>query len=130
MKSDLNTFMKATNDGIILHKNDEILLINQAMSKLTGYSEEELYDLKLSDIIPDKSKKKLTESQTLASESLIHTKNGKRIYIELQEKSIQFKKQLIVATVVRDISKRKAVEEALREERRNRLLGVIDGSGY
>ena len=70
--------------------------------------------------------KKINDS-ALVVESILQKKNGLNLQIEIQESQIEYKGQVINATVIRDISKRKAVENDLKTERRRRLRAVIDG---
>ncbi|MBT7995435.1 MAG: HAMP domain-containing protein [Bacteroidetes bacterium] len=125
----LKHFYEATHDGIVLHKHNKTLLFNQAISKLSGYTEAELYDKKMDDIVLNYQlliNKKINDS-ALVVESILQKKNGLNLQIEIQESQIEYKGQVINATVIRDISKRKAVENDLKTERRRRLRAVIDG---
>ncbi len=125
----LRHFYDATIDGIILHDNGLILLVNQAISKLTGYLEKELENMPVKELFQERQ----TGSgfkiplKPFTYETLIIKKDGKKIPIEVQESAIEYKSKMIIASVIRDISKRVAVEKQLKEERLKRLSWVIDG---
>lgn len=119
----LSHFYEATQDGIFLHKADKAILVNNALEKLTGYSVEELMNKKLSDIINQNAKSNRYES-------LCKHKSGKLFPVEVQESSIQYKEQLIKACVIRDITRRKEIEQDLEQEREKRISALFDGQEF
>jgi PAS domain S-box-containing protein len=123
----LNHFYKATNDGIVLHDNNETILFNQALSKLSGYSENELYEISIQQLIPDYTVLVSGQQEAMTIESMLNKKNGESIPIEIQQSKIELNGKKVNATVIRDICKRKSVENDLKIERRKRLRAVIDG---
>jgi PAS domain S-box-containing protein len=125
----LEHFYDATIDGIILHDEGTPLLINHAVSIMTGFKEDELFRLKIKDFI-DVKDQKLDFKVILVPvtyETTCKRKFGKRLPVEVQEKSIEYKDKMVKALVIRDITKRVAVEEQLENERLKSFAWVIDG---
>ncbi len=125
----LRHFYEATTDGIILHENNKPILLNNALSILTGFTEDELMKKEISEIILPLSKKnKITGYLNIhAFEALCISNTGKNFPVEVQQGLVEYKGRKINATVLRDISKRKEVESALKDEREKRLSALIDG---
>jgi PAS domain S-box-containing protein len=125
----LRHFYEATVDGIILHEHSKPLLVNHALSVLTGFSEDELMKKETGQIfIPFEENDMIADPQDiLAYESSCTSKSGKKFPVEIQQGYVEFKGRKIYATVLRDISKRKEVESELKEEREKRLSALIDG---
>lgn len=125
----LRHFYEATVDGIILYENDKPLLVNHALSVLTGFTEEELMEKVIGEIIASISDKtEVTDYLNIhAYEASCISKSGKTFPVEVQQGTVEYKGRKIHATVLRDISKRKEVESALKEEREKRLSAIIDG---
>ena len=125
----LEHFYNATLDGILLHDNGKILLVNQAVSNLSGYAEDELIKMSVNDVFQERRSgsgfKIPLNPYTYETQAL--RKDGKKFPIEVQESAIEFKGKMIIASVIRDISKRIEVENQLKEERLKRLSWVIDG---
>jgi two-component system NarL family sensor kinase len=115
-------FYNATIDGIYLHKDRKTILVNRALEKLTGYSNNELMQMQLDDIVQPTD-----ESNGHNTETLAQKKNGERFPIEVQKGTIDYKGEKIDACVIRDITKRKTIENALEKEREQKLSAVYDG---
>jgi PAS domain S-box-containing protein len=127
-ESRLKHFYDATLDGILLHNEDKPLLVNQAMCKLTGFSERELLDIKVSDIFQQERNTPFKiPLRPFAYETTARKKNGTKFPVEIQVSGIEYGNRMILASVIRDITRRKEVEKELREERLKRLSWVIDG---
>ncbi len=125
----LEHFYDATIDGIILHDEGLPLLVNHAVSIMTGYKEDELERMKIKDLI-DVVDKKSDFKVTLVPvtyETTCKRKYGKRFPVEVQEKSIEYKGRMVKALVIRDITKRIEVEQMLENERLKSFSWVIDG---
>lgn len=125
----LSHFYEATVDGIILHDNGKLILLNQALVRLTGFSEQELLKKHLSEIIvlPTVQTDSQESPQIAGYETLCIRKDGTSINVEVQEGKIEYQGKSINATVIRDITQRKQVESELFEERSKRLSALIDG---
>ena len=125
----LRHFYEATVDGIILYELKKPLLVNHALSVITGFSEDELMGKEIGEIITSVSDiTDVTDYLNIhAYEALCISKNGKTFPIEVQQGFVEYKGRKINATVLRDISQRKEVEKALKDERAKRLSALIDG---
>jgi PAS domain S-box-containing protein len=122
-------FYRATIDGILLHKGGKPILVNRALSILSGFSEDDL--LKMSPQVLFFNENHLTlktGSQDQNSfEDLLITKSKEKIPVEVQRKKMTYHDQDVEALVIRDISQRRAVEDELKTERLHRMRSVIDG---
>ena len=125
----LTHFYEATVDGIVLHEGGKLLLVNHALIELTGFSEKELMDKSIGEIIIESESAQENDDADVitAYESQCRTKYGKLIPVEIQQGFVDYKGRRINATVIRNISQRKYVENALKEEREKRLSAIIDG---
>jgi PAS domain S-box-containing protein len=122
----LSHFYNATSDGIVLHANGKPLLFNKALQDLTGYSNAELMQMNLSEIIIRKNS--LANSHLF--EAHVITKSKGTFPAEVQESAIDYKNEKVNACVIRDITKRKQIEKALESERKKRLSAVFDGQEH
>jgi PAS domain S-box-containing protein len=126
----LSHFYQATVDGILLHKSQMPVMVNQALTRLTGYTEEELMKKTPGDIILVGEETLLSLSPAGSNSSFegeLKTKSGQRIPVEVQRNSVLYHGQRVESLVIRDISKRKAVERELQSERLRQMKSVIDG---
>ncbi len=125
----LKHFYDATLDGILLHDNGQLLLVNHAVSILTGYSEGELIKMSVNDILQERHSGSgfKIPLKPYTYETMALKKDGKKFPIEVQESAIEYRGKMIIASVIRDITKRIEVEKQLKEERLKRLSWVIDG---
>ena len=125
----LRHFYEATVDGIILYENNRPLLVNNALSVLTGFSENELMKKEIGEIITSVGNTtEVTDYLNIhAYEASCISKSGRTFPIEVQQGFVEYKGRKINATVLRDITKRKEVESALKDERAKRLSALIDG---
>lgn len=125
----LEHFYKATYDGIILHEHGKPVLINQAICNMTGYSEKEIMKMPLSKIVLQKNVQTTFKIplKPITYETETIKKDGKKIFVEVQESAIEYEGKLIRALVLRNITKRIEVEKQLQDERLMRLSWVIDG---
>ena len=113
----LRHFYEATVDGIILYEDKKALLVNHALSVLTGFAEDELMGKEIGEIITNVSEKvEITDYLNInAYEATCISKSGKTFPVEVQQGYVDYKGRKIHATVLRDISIRKEVETALKE---------------
>lgn len=125
----LTHFYKATIDGIVLHKTDSPVLVNDALSNLTGYSEEELIKKSPMDylLVDEDIYIAAQQSSVFSFEAILKTKADKKIPVEVQKNRVLFHGQEVESLVIRDISRRKAVEAELQTERLRQMRSVIDG---
>lgn len=125
----LTHFYKATIDGIVLHKTGSPVLVNDALSNLTGYSEEELIKKSPMEflLVDDDTFFTAKQNPTFSFEAVLKTKTDKKIPVEVQKNRILFHGQEVESLVIRDISQRKAIEQELQTERLRQMRSVIDG---
>ena len=125
----LSHFYKATVDGILLHKSGSLILVNSALSNLTGFSEDELMKKSPEElmIFSDDVLLSYQSASSVAFEAKLRNKSGQKIPVEIQKNRIYFHGQEVEALVIRDISRRKEIEEELHSERQRQMRSVIDG---
>jgi PAS domain S-box-containing protein len=123
------------NDAVMVHYMDaegisgNIVNVNDNSCKRYGWSKEEFLKLSPMDIDPTfesvgvGAAKQLLEEGKITFETIHLTKNGGRISVEVSASLFDMQGKKAVLSIVRDITERKRVEEALREsEVRFRLL--------
>lgn len=108
----LNHFYEATTDGILLHEDKKIILINKALSDITGFSEEELMKLNARSLYISKN---LFNKNNKTYETLAFRKNKKPIAAEIQHNIINYQGKKIDVCLIRDISKHKEVQNKLKK---------------
>ncbi len=119
------------NDAIMLeNERDEIIDANQRAADLLGYTRAELLALHVSDLQAPEVRGRA--GQVVADELARHNgrpfeaidvrRDGGRVPIEITETRLSGQEAGLVLTIVRDITERKRIEQALREnEERFRL---------
>jgi PAS domain S-box-containing protein len=128
----------ATSDGMALWTLDGKLVdVNQACCNLHGMTREQLLKAPLTDYVPPQSMPKLMklletvrEGRTFQDEAIATHKNGEVFHLDMRGVPAVFQGQRHVLLVLRDITKRKAAEEALRasEERYHTIFNAsVDG---
>ncbi len=109
-------------DGIFVHDlAGQILDVNPAVCRHLGYTREELLQLSTRDIddpefasgYEGRLERQLQQGR-LSFEGRHHTKDGRLIPVEISTSTILFEGQRAVLAVMRDISERKALEQARR----------------
>ncbi len=122
------TLVQQASDGIIITDEDDNLLdVNDTAASLTGYKKEELETLNTDDIFFDEGRIKrpmhfnaVANGAVVISEHIIKRKGGKLINVEVSAKQLSDGRY---QRILRDITKRKQVEDALRSsEKKYRLL--------
>jgi len=124
------------NDGAMLHgmsadgKPTPFVEVNEAICQRMGYSREEFQHLTPLDI--DDPSENINRIQTtdkfvrngkIVFERTHIAKNGRRIPVEISSRMLEIEGKSYALSMVRDISERKRMEQALREsEQRFRLL--------
>ncbi len=110
--------------------NGNILDVNKAACELLGYSKDELTKMNVAQIVPEEIRKKLSElikehleKGGIRMETINIHKNGKAIPVEVSTTLIEIGGEKRIVAMVRDITERKKMEEALKEsEEKYRLL--------
>ncbi len=96
--------------------------VNDALCKATGYSREELFAMKAWDIEPECRKEKwpeewqaLKESGSYHTESTLRARGGPAIPVTIMNNYLQFREKEYNCVYIRDITKRKLAENALKK---------------
>ncbi len=110
--------------------------VNEAFLRSTGYSREELLELRLEDLIPVESREALDQARTrkLAGaldsvyEHKLLARDGTHIQMEVASRLIfEDGKPVGTEAICRDISERKELEEQLRQAQRLEAIGRLAG---
>ena len=116
-----------TNDAIYIHdKGSQFIEVNQTSCERLGYTREELLKLAPKDIVNPGYKidiqtniKTLQERGELIVESELITKEGSIFPVEISSRVFNFGGKDTIISVIRDISERKIVEQALKKSEYN-----------
>jgi len=126
---------------VVVNECGDIVLLNVQAEKQFGYSRDELIGQKIQEMIPEGFAERLiadgtrTPAEALAQqigtgiELTARRKNGTKFPIEIMLSPLEGPEGILVTAAIRDITKRKQAEEALRqsEERLSLLVqGVKD----
>lgn len=122
------TLVQQASDGIIITNEDaQFIDVNESFAALTGYTREELLDMtayQVFDNIEVLSRpfkyNEMTRGMVVLIERVIKKKNGRTVNVEVSAKQLP---DGLFQGIIRDITERKVVEEALRvSEKKYRLL--------
>ena len=110
-------------DAVLVHDMEgRILDVNPASCRRLGYSRDELLSMTTNDIdLPEfaadfeKRLRRQVERGHLSFEVRHRTKDGRVIPVDVNSATIVFEDRRAVLSVIRDISERKALEEAQRQ---------------
>lgn len=118
------TLFEDNNDAVFLVdlESGRYIDCNRLAEKLTGYLRDEILTLKVGAFLPPQRKKEtvsnielIVSQNLLRNETEIITKEGKTIQVEFSSSKIELNKKQFILTMLHDISKRKAAEEALKQ---------------
>jgi PAS domain S-box-containing protein len=122
------TIFDSVNDAIFVHDiaTGDILDVNHTMCAMYGYTREEVLRLQIGDMSSDeppytqsdarKWMKKASEEGPLLVEWRAKDKGGRLFWIEVNMRRAVINGQDRLVVVARDITERKAIEEALRKK--------------
>ncbi|MGD2295930.1 MAG: PAS domain S-box protein [Candidatus Aminicenantes bacterium] len=110
-----------TNDGIVIHEPEgKILDVNKNMYTRLGYTREEMLKMKLSDLVSQEFSGKirgrtreLEDEGVAVFESGDIRKDGTVMPVEVSARSIDYRGQKAILSVVRDITQRKMAEDLI-----------------
>ncbi|HEU4458776.1 MAG TPA: EAL domain-containing protein [Methylibium sp.] len=110
----LAKFMDASVEGILFHRNGTVIDVNGPILELTGYSRDEAIGRRSTDFVaPDQFDVALQVLKTgaeTAFESVVMSKAGERIAVELITRSIERGGEKLRLVIVRDIRERLAAQ--------------------
>ena len=130
------TIVEQSSDGIFVAQNGNIVYANPQFYRMTGYAQEEnkdeLVDTPKTDLIVPKDRERVAEyhAARLAGDTVpetyevgLLTKAGDHIPVELSVENAEYEGQKASYVICRDISDRKAKQQALEQsQRRLRIL--------
>jgi PAS domain S-box-containing protein len=133
--------VERANDGIAIIQDSLIKYVNPSLANITGYSPEELYDTPimnyihpecLSDVINRYEKRMAGIPVSSIYETMLILKDKKTLEIEVNAGIINYQGKPADLVIIRDISERKQVEQALREseEKYRTILENIEDGYY
>ena len=105
-----------------VNANANFFYVNEATSKILGYTKEELLNMKIHNVYSDLNEsnwdrqwQELKEKKSFTYESVHVTKQGQDIPVEITLNYLNFEQQEYNCAIVRDISDRKQVEARLKQ---------------
>ncbi|MHA2329097.1 MAG: PAS domain-containing protein, partial [Candidatus Hodarchaeales archaeon] len=128
-------------DGIALIQDSLIIFVNPEVEKITGYSIEELYNTPITNYIHpevvsevfDRYKRRMAgQSVPEIYETKLLLKNNRTLEVEVNASVITYHGKPADLAIIRDVSERKQVEQALREseEKYRTTLETIEEGYY
>ena len=110
------------NDGIVLLRDNRVVLANDSMARMIGYERQNILGRDYSDFVDPLARQELTrflsnheemKSEELHETSLIH-RGGYSIHVELSVATVLYMRQPAVLALIRDVSTRKRIEDELK----------------
>jgi len=115
-------FSEATTEGIVVHESGKIIDVNQALIDHFGYSREELLGMSVLDITAPQSRgdilKRVQEGDPGPYEAASLHKDGTNTIGEIRARNINYKGRPVRVVAIRDITRRKRIEEQLAQSLR------------
>jgi diguanylate cyclase (GGDEF)-like protein/PAS domain S-box-containing protein len=110
----LRKFADATGEGIAIHQGGLILDVNEALLRMTGYSNTEYLGHNTLEWIPERLKQQVADYIAAGKEvpyetALLH-KDGHEIPVEMVGKTLRYGDQTVRLAVARDLTERKRAE--------------------
>jgi PAS domain S-box-containing protein len=110
---------QASFEGICISENGRVVDANDQLLSLLGRDRADLIGREISDVIAPESRAKVSKAISSAEEKIyehrVLGKDGHYIDVEAQAQMLQIGRRNIRMTAIRDITKRKLSEAALRE---------------
>ncbi len=131
----LKTLYENANDGIIImDKNGFIINANQQASKIHGYEEGQLLGMNIESLETDMRKSLFKERLTrlLNGEALIFEtehcrKDETKVNLEISSKAIEIDEDLLIQSMLRDISEKKRLHAQLLYSQKMESIGTLAG---
>jgi len=127
---------EASQEGILIHNNGEILEVNDLLRKLVGYSKKELLGKNAYDLVEEKfrdiAEKKETEGTREPYQVNIIKKDQTTFQAEVQAREIPYQGKQVRVVAVRDITEKVISEQRLQERKRilSTLFSNLPGMAY
>ena len=110
---------EATTEGIILHRDGEILDINRALTDMMGYNRDELMGRSFQSVLSKSTREpdwdELQSSSGSPTEVMLVRKDGSSFPAEIDERVVTAAEQRVRVAAIRDITERKRREAELVE---------------
>ncbi len=123
-KNKYSTLVEQSTDGIMIVQDQIFKFANKALSKITGFSVDELEGMDFLDAVANLEKEKLADRYKKRMqgkevpnyyETKILCKNGEEKPVELSANLIEYHKKPAILAIIRDISERKEIERKLTQ---------------
>jgi diguanylate cyclase (GGDEF)-like protein/PAS domain S-box-containing protein len=113
----LNTFMEASTEGIVLHREGKILDVNPALCRLLGLSAEHLVGADVMERVPANYRAlvlaHISSNSTMPYESAVLYRDGTEIPVLNHGRTLEFQGKRVRMTVIRDARDRIATEQRI-----------------
>ena len=110
---------EATTEGIILHREGDILDVNRALTDMMGYGRDELMGRSFQSVLSKSTRKPDWDALQASSESptevMLVRKDGSSFPAEIDERVVTAAEQRVRVAAIRDITERKRREAELVE---------------
>lgn len=134
-------------DGFVIIQDGKLVFINEAMSNILNYAEEEIIGRDIANFMPPAERERalknirkvIKKGGITLQEYKITTKDGQIKQMQVTLSSIKYEGKPAIQTVVRDITEYKQIEKALREseskyrelvQNANSIILRMDTKGY
>lgn len=127
------SIVEQNNDAITITDTEgNYLMVNQAFSRMTGYTIEELLKMNVSDLMLKKTDKEgfvsiVNDKKSRNRDGEFIRKDGTKLYIHVSGSYLEIGNKHYIQGIVQDITIRKKAEEALSYER-NLLSYLLDNT--
>lgn len=134
-KDKYSNLFQSSNDIIFIHDlDDNILEVNQKAVDIFGYTREEFLSLKLPQLRGPETdeqavyaNEKIEKHGFVVFETDFLKKNGEVINAEASSSLLEIGREKVVQAIIRDITKRKQLEEQLRQAQKMEAIGRLAG---
>ncbi|NJK87239.1 MAG: PAS domain S-box protein, partial [Bacteroidales bacterium] len=109
-------------DGITITQNGKILFVNKAFCDITGYTQEEFVNIGPEELLAPEDRERVVdihyrrmrgEIDTLKYSANFLHKSGRKIYVDLNSTTVQYKGNNASFISMRDVTEKKNMEEAI-----------------
>ncbi len=126
---------ESANDAVLVETVDgQILEANENACRLLGYSRDELFKLRVRDLVPVQTRAwlprvsdALLRERSFRAEAVYVHRGGREIPVELSASVMELGDRTLVLAIVRDVSERKHAQAALAESE-ERYRGLFNNS--